>query len=118
MKSNKSALDDGKRIRARHAQTYDDAGVPNPRRYKMDPGDVIKIIKKHILATMGDDMENRAVVYGKRGFFYIKLPTRPVTRVRVIKDIFWQGALCSGMPLRRVSVGLALRAMHGEVLTG
>lgn len=83
--------------------------------YDLGADDVILLIKSHIRRTMGDWMENNAQVYAERGFFYIGLPFR--RPINVIADDYWRQALRDGIRLRRPSVGLALRAMHGEVLT-
>lgn len=83
--------------------------------YVMDPDDVVQTIRLHIRTMMGDWMENNAKVFGTRGFFYIKLPYR--RPLNVVEDDFWRQVLREGINLRRVSVGLAIRAMHGEVLT-
>lgn len=108
---------DGGRVRATHKLSRHMAvrNVKVPTRYKMAADEVIAVIKKHIRKTMGDWMENNAVVHAANGFFFIKLPyRRPINHV---EDNFWRATFRQGVKLRRHSIGLALRAMHGEVLT-
>lgn len=83
--------------------------------YLMSADNVILTIREHIRKTMGDEMENGARVFAERGFFYIGLPYR--RPLNAVADNYWRQALRNGIRLRRVSVGLAIRAMHGEILT-
>jgi len=114
-KRNNSAFKDGQKVRAKHEQTYSASGGKQRRTYKMAPEQVIEIIKKHVMVTMGEWMYENCDVRGDRGFFYIRLPyRRPINHV---EDDAWRAMFREGIRLRRYSIGLALRAMHGEHLT-
>lgn len=108
MSKNQSAFKDGQRVRAFTRKA-------GRKRFDLAADEVVAVIKKHIRRTMGDWMENNANVYADHGTFLIKLPYR--TPLNVIADNFWREAFRGGIRLRRYSIGLALRAMHGEVLT-
>lgn len=106
----KKAIEDGKAVRRKVTGRVKRPG------FVMTPDEVVATIKWHIRKTMGDWMENNAKVYGKRGgVFFIKLPYR--RPLNVVADDFWRNEFRRGTNLRRHSIGLALRAMHGEVLT-
>lgn len=106
-KSEKAVLD-GKRARARETSDY--------TKFKMRPNEVVDMIREHVLKTMGDWMQNNADVHASHGFFYIRLPYR--TAINNVADDAWRQMFRRGINLRRHSIGLALRAMHGELLTG
>lgn len=107
-KSNETAVLDGKRANATELMDHN--------KFKMRPREVVNMIREYILATMGDWMQNNADVYAKTGYFYIRLPyRRPINRVA---DDEWRAMFRRGVFLRRHHLGLALRAMCGEELTG
>lgn len=104
MGKSKRAVEDGKQVRKR-------AGG----RFVMTPDEVVAVIRKHIRQTMGDWMENNATVFSRSGYFYVRLPYR--TAINRVGDDAWRAMFREGVNLRRYSIGLALRAMHGEELT-
>jgi hypothetical protein len=104
MKS-KKAIEDGRAVRKRD-------GKGN---YLMSADKVCSLIAQCVRKTMGDWMENNADIHAANGYFVIKLPYR--TPLNTVTDDFWRKAFKEGIKLRRVSVGLALRAMRGEILT-
>lgn len=85
------------------------------RIYDLSADDVVLLIRSHIRRALGDTDENRSTVYAERGFFHIRL-ARSVAAASIADD-YWRQALRKGLNLRRPSLGLAIRAMHGEVLT-
>lgn len=114
MKSNKSAVTDGKKVRA-FRKPHVHAIGSDRRRFRLSSDQVCAIIQTQIREALGDRAENRATVYAKTGFFHIRLS--PIN-IRRIKDVFWRKYLREGGNLRRYSLGLMFRAMRGEVLTG
>lgn len=117
---NAAAVRDGQAVRAscRNAYTY------GRKRYRMAPDDVIAIIRRHVRRVFGDEVENKySQVHASRGFFFVRVNPPPrlagqMGRGAYVRDIFWRQELKRGVNLRRFQVGLALRAMHGERLTG
>jgi hypothetical protein len=108
MSKNKAAVTDGQRVR-------EFVRVKGRKQYIHTADEVIAIIKRHVRRTMGDWMEDNAKIFANHGTFFIKLPYR--RPLNVIADEFWRGAMKKGIRLHRHSIGLALRAMHGEILT-
>lgn len=115
-RQSKRAIEDGKRARAYERQTTLEQALKSPKKFKMRPNEVVDMIKEHILKTMGDWMQNNADVHATQGFFYIRLPYR--RPLNAVVDDVWRVMFKDGVNLRRHSIGLALRAMYGEVLTG
>lgn len=112
MASNKSAVEDGKRVRVRQVH-------PRTRhsRFKLNPDEVVAAIKKHIRRALGDKAENHATVYASSGYFYIQMNADRHAWGKLIRDEWWRNEISQGTNLRRYSIGLLLRAIHGEVLT-
>lgn len=81
-------------------------------------GDIaVATIKKHIRRALGDKAENHATVYASSGYFYIQMNADRHAWGKLIRDEWWRNEISQGTNLRRYSIGLLLRAIHGEVLT-
>lgn len=112
MAKSKKAVDDGKLVR-QFTQFK-----KLRKKYRLTSDEVVLLIKRHIRETMGDFVENSSRVYGvSGGYFYVRLPRNRRRVVESVVDAEWRKLLTYGIHLRRYSIGLALRAMHGEQLT-
>lgn len=111
MASNKSAVEDGKLARKKVTGRVKKPG------FIMTADEVVATIKKHIRKALGDSAENHATVYATSGYFYVQMNADRHAWGKLIRDEWWRQEISHGTNFRRYSIGLLLRAIHGEVLT-
>jgi len=125
MKS-KKAIEDGRKVGASKWGPWRDYPKGERRRdrvYSLASDQVVSLIAQHIRRVFGDEVENKhSEVYASRGYFFVKVNPPPRLGGKLgsgaaIKDPYWRTALKEGLNLRRYSLGLVFRALHGEILT-